>query len=307
MIMRQPGASRIAAFPKCYMDELCITHTLSLFEWIEMGATLGVEGLELYPGFFASFEPSYLRDVRDALARHDLAIPMLCASPDFIKPAAVDRRAEIDRYKQYIDLVAYFDTPEPRTCRILSGQRRPDVTEDDGVAMVVECIEQLLPYAAERRVILAIENHYKDSYWTYPEFAQQLPVFRRIVEAIDSPWFGVNYDPSNALLAGEDPLAVLDAIKHRVVSMHASDRGLKPGATLDDLRQHENAVGYASVLHHGEIGTGLNDYSTIFCTLQAVGFTGWISIEDGMDGLDELRRSVAYVRATLTRVMSATT
>ncbi|MBA3944738.1 MAG: sugar phosphate isomerase/epimerase [Herpetosiphonaceae bacterium] len=305
--MRQSGASRIAAFPKCYMDELCVTHTLSLFEWIEMGATLGVEGLELYPGFFTSFEPSYLQTVRGALEQHGLAMPMLCASPDFTKAMAAERRAEIERYKQYIDLVAFFDTPEPRTCRILSGQRRPEITEDDGVAMVVECIEELLPYAAERRVILAIENHYKDSYWTYPEFAQQLPVFRRIVEAIDSPWFGVNYDPSNALLAGEDPLVVLDVVKERVVSMHASDRGLKPGSTLADLRQHENAVGYASVLYHGEIGTGLNDYPTIFRTLQAVGFTGWISMEDGMNGLDELRRSVDYVRATLVSVTNAAT
>ncbi len=83
-----------------------------------MGATLGVDGLELYPAFFASFEPTYLYEVRRALERHGLAMPMLCASPDFTMPAAADRRAEIERYKQYIDLVAFFDTPEPRTCRI---------------------------------------------------------------------------------------------------------------------------------------------------------------------------------------------
>jgi len=34
------------------------------------------------------------------------------------------------------------------------------------------------------QVILALENHYKDNYWTHPEFAQHLAVFRRIVEAI---------------------------------------------------------------------------------------------------------------------------
>ena len=102
--------------------------------------------------------------------------------------------------------------------------------------MVVEASGSLLPARRAAGVILALENHYKDNYWTYPEFAQHLPVFRRIVEAIDSPWFGVNYDPSNAILAGEDPLEVLDAVKERVVSMHASDRGLRPGYSLEDLR-----------------------------------------------------------------------
>src|SRR5581483_3318891 len=97
-----------------------------------------------------------------------------------------------------------------------------------------------------------------------------LPVFKRIVDAIDSPWFGVNYDPSNAILAGEDPLTVLEAVKARVVSMHASDRNLSPGYTAEDLRVQENSVGYASILHHGEVGTGLNDYSTIFRVLCSV-------------------------------------
>lgn len=290
---------RISAFPKCYMDELCVSRTLSLFEWIEMGATLGVDGLELYPGFFTFVDRAYLQEVRTALTRHNLVMPMLCASPDFTQPHAAARRAEVERHKTLIDLVASFEAPAPRTCRVLSGQRRTEVSEDDGVAMVVECIQALLPHAAERGVILALENHYKDSFWVHPEFAQHLRVFRRIVEAIDSPWFGVNYDPSNAILAGEDPLEVLEAVKHRVVSMHASDRGLVPGHTLEELRAQEDSIGYAAILRHGEVGTGINDYPTIFRTLHAVGFDGWVSIEDGMKGLDEIRRSAEYLRAVL--------
>ena len=292
----------IAAFPKCYMDDLCVTHSMSIFQWIDLAATLGVDGLEMYPDFFTSLDQDYLAGVRDALRQHDFVMPMLCASPDFTQPDSQARQAEVERHKRMIDLVAFFDDPAPRTCRVLSGQRRPDVSTDDGVAMVVECIEALLPYAAERGVILALENHYKDNYWTYPEFAQRLPVFRRIVEAINSPWFGVNYDPSNAILAGEDPLEVLDAVKSRVVSMHASDRGLLPGHTLEELRAQEESLGYAAILRHGEVGTGLNDYPTILRTLRSAGFSGWISIEDGMNGLDEIRRSADYLRATLARM-----
>jgi sugar phosphate isomerase/epimerase len=166
------------------------------------------------------------------------------------------------------------------------------------VRWTVECISTLLDYAAERDVVLTMENHYKDGYWLYPEFAQHLDVFLEIINQIDSPWFGVNYDPSNAIIAGEEPLEVLAAVKHRVVSMHASDRYLISG-TIEDLKKHEGSAGYAKNLKHGVIGKGLNDYDAIFSTLRSEGFDGWISIEDGENGMDELRQSVAFLRSKI--------
>lgn len=106
----------------------------------------------------------------------------------------------------------------------------------------------------------------------------------------------MNFDPSNTLLAGEDPLELLQRVKHRVRTMHASDRYLTSG-TLEDLRREElNSLGYASRLRHGEIGKGLNDFDAIFATLAAVRFDGWISIEDGENGMEELARSAAFLR-----------
>jgi sugar phosphate isomerase/epimerase len=118
------------------------------------------------------------------------------------------------------------------------------------------------------------------------------------VDRIESPHFGVNYDPSNTILAGEDPLELLSRVRHRVVSMHASDRYVAEG-TLDDLRREEDSMGYARRLRHGEIGKGLNDYDAIFDSLSDVGFDGWISIEDGVDGLEQLRRSAMFLRGKM--------
>ncbi|MCA9261281.1 MAG: sugar phosphate isomerase/epimerase, partial [Planctomycetales bacterium] len=84
----------------------------------------------------------------------------------------------------------------------------------------------------------------------------------------------------------------------RVVTMHASDRYLAEG-TLDDLRREEDSVGYAKRLRHGEIGQGLNDYDAIFRELSSVGFRGWISIEDGVDGFEQLQRSVRFLRGKI--------
>jgi sugar phosphate isomerase/epimerase len=122
-----------------------------------------------------------------------------------------------------------------------------------------------------------------------------MDVFCELVERIQSPHFGVNYDPSNTLLAGEDPLELLRRVKHRVVTMHASDRYLAEG-TIEDLRREEDSVGYAQRLRHGQIGNGLNDYDMIFSELAEAGFNGWISIEDGVEGLAQLEASVTFLR-----------
>jgi sugar phosphate isomerase/epimerase len=277
------------------MDDLCVSKTMTLFDWIELAASLGVDGVEMYPGFFESLEPDYLESVRNHLDRFQLEAPMMCASPDFTIPDEAARRAEVDREKHIIDVTASLGG---RFCRVLSGQQRTEITREEGVGWTVDCITSLLDYAASRNVVLTMENHYKDGYWRYPEFAQHLDVFLEIINQIDSPWFGVNYDPSNAIIAGEDPLEVLAAVKHRVLTMHASDRYLASG-TLEDLKQQDGSQGYAKSLKHGVIGKGLNDYDVIFSTLKAEGFDGWISIEDGENGMDELRESVQFLRTKI--------
>ena len=62
------------------------------------------------------------------------------------------------------------------------------------------------------------------------------------------------------------------------------------------MRKEEDSVGYAARLSHGEIGKGMNDYDAIFSTLASVGFDGWVSIEDGVDGFDQLVRSAQFLR-----------
>jgi sugar phosphate isomerase/epimerase len=223
---------------------------------------------------------------------------MMCCSPDFTHPDAAFRAAQVAQQQQWIGMTAALGGTY---CRVLSGQRRPELSTDTGIDITVACITACLPCAAELGVTLVIENHYKDNYWTFPEFAQRMDVFCAILDRIDArtwPNFGVNFDPSNAILAGDDPLVLLQRVKHRVKTMHASDRYLASG-TLADLRREEDATGYAARLKHGEVGKGLNDYDAIFSILHDAGFDGWISIEDGLDGLDELARSAAFLRARI--------
>ncbi|HLU92939.1 MAG TPA: sugar phosphate isomerase/epimerase family protein [Membranihabitans sp.] len=285
--------AKLAAFPKAYMTALCKDGSMKISEWIDLASTLDIDGLEWYAGFLEMADRNNWAGFRQQVEDKGLEIPMLCCSPDFTHPDRDFRENEIRKQKEWIDMIQELGGSY---CRVLSGQYRPELTVEEGISLAVESIEECLPYASERDVTLIIENHYKDDFWTYPEFAQKMDIFCELVSRIDHPNFGVNYDPSNTYLAGEDPLELLRKVSDRVVTMHASDRYLKEG-TIEDLRKEEGgAQGYARRLSHGEIGQGLNDYDAIFTELVSKGFDGWISIEDGVDGFDQLERSVAFLR-----------
>jgi sugar phosphate isomerase/epimerase len=287
---------KIAAFPKAFMRQLVTERSMTLREWVDLAAPLGLDGLEYYSGMWELADPANWPRARREVERAGLVIPMLCCSPDFSQPDPQLRRAEVEKEKNWIRMAAELGAGY---CRVLSGQRRPELTKDQGLQIVTENIEACLPEAERCGVTLVIENHYKDDFWDYPEFAQKMDVFCELVERIRHPRFGVNYDPSNAFLAGDDPLELLQRVKHRVLTMHASDRFLLSG-TLEDLRREEGgAQGYAKRLSHGEIGKGLNDYDAIFATLRSVGFDSWVSIEDGVDGMEQLAASVRFVRGKI--------
>src|SRR5262245_55498710 len=288
---------KLSAFPKCYIEQIAGDRSMSVFEWIEMAKQLDADGLEMLDGFFTSLEPGYLNSVAEAIHNAGFVMPMLCCSPDFTHPDSDARNRGIDRETQLIRVARRLGGPGV-VCRVLSGQRHPGVSRERGLEWAVRGIEAVLPVARECGVVLGLENHYKDSFWKYPEFAQKKDVFLDLVNAIaDREHFGVQYDPSNAIVAGDDPIELLRAVADRVVSMHASDRFLAEGATLDDLRQSDGTIGYSANLRHGVTGKGLNDYDAIFRILAAHQYRGWVSIEDGMNGMDEMAESLAFLRS----------
>jgi sugar phosphate isomerase/epimerase len=284
---------RLAVFPKAFMNALCKDGSMTVVEWVALAGQLDVDGLEWYSGFLEMADEKNWTPFRRLVEAHGKTIPMMCCSPDFTHPDKKFRQQEIEKEKGWIKMTHRLGGSY---CRVLSGQRRAELSIEEGVTLAAECIKACLACAWEHNVTLILENHYKDDFWEYPEFAQKGDVFCKLVDHIDHPNFGVNFDPSNAYLAGEDPLVLLKRISNRVVTMHASDRFLKTG-TLEDLRREEGgSVGYAQRLSHGELGKGLNDYDAIFTELKRVAFNGWISIEDGVEGMDQLRRSVTFVR-----------
>jgi len=288
----------LAAFPKGFFDAI-MARKITLFQWIDLAGGLDLEGIELYPKFFDSLDSAYVGRVRKEAASRGLAIPMLCNSPDFTQPDPAARAKEVEVTR---DMFRVTGELGGKYCRVLSGQNRPGLKEDEALKWVVDCLWKLVPHAEKAGIVMCMENHYKDGLWQYPEFAQSHRRYLSILDAVDSPWLKAQYDPSNAVVAGEDPYALLDRVLPRLATMQASDRYLEGGSIEDLKRKDADAQhGYAKFIRHGVIGRGLNDYDRIFSTLARAGYSGWVSIEDGdgntvEEGVENLRQSARFLR-----------
>ncbi len=107
------------------------------------------------------------------------------------------------------------------------------------------------------------------------------PTTLRLMEAITSPAFGVDMDPSHIYRAGENPVEAIQAVIHRVKHVHIRDckgRQMNPGKPEDQAngRGDIDLIGYVRALHQaGYTGPldleiiGAKDRSVVQCAVIA--------------------------------------
>jgi sugar phosphate isomerase/epimerase len=207
--------------------------------------------------------------------RHGLRMSQFTCAPDFTHPDRDVREAQLAEMQENVELAGILGAPG---CRITTGCKYDSVSREQGVAWAAEYFLRLAEYAEPRAIRLGMENHYRDRRWSNEDFAFHGDVFLEVFERVKESWVGVNFDASNQVMVGEDPMDVLRVVKHKVWHMHASDRF--PGQ-------------YA----HSVIGEGSVQFDPIFACLAQIGFSGYVSLEDGNpEGDAGTERALAFIR-----------
>ena len=138
----------------------------------------------------------------------------------------------------------------------------------------VDTIGELCQMAEQYGVALCVKAHVGAAVWN-------TPTMLRLMEAMTSPAFGVNLDPSHIHRAGENPVDALKAVIQRVNHVHIRDckgRQQNPGKpeTQANGRGDIDLLGYIRVLHeHGYSGAldleviGAKAYDVTQCAIIA--------------------------------------
>lgn len=171
--------------------------TMDLFGFVEFAADQGLDGVELTSYYFPpNVTPDYLHRLKQRAFVLGLDVSGTSVGNDFCLPPGPKRDATMTLVRTWIDRAADLDAP---VIRIFAGQVPKGEAESVAVDRAIEGIKASLPYAIEKGVTLALENH--GGITATPEQLLHL------VKSVDSVNFGVNLDTHN--FRGEDPYAEL--------------------------------------------------------------------------------------------------
>jgi L-ribulose-5-phosphate 3-epimerase len=234
---------------------------------IEKAAEVGADGFQIF-----CTEGEMRPDNMDAAARRDfvsrvkqkgLVISALCADNGrgFFNPET--NPAQIAFCRKCVDLAVDLGTDVITTH---FGHIPADVGGekwDTGVA----ALTQIGKYAEKKKVRFASETGLEEP-----------ALKRRFIEAVGIPAIRANYDPANLVMNRFDHLGGVSVLGPYIVHTHAKDAKLGDGEVA--------------------LGEGDVDFPKYLAALDAVGFTGFLTIERecGDDPVRDIAKAVEYLR-----------
>jgi sugar phosphate isomerase/epimerase len=252
------------------------------FEWgIQFAAELGYEyvepmvhwGRELLSEARYFHSVSMLDDpyrVRDCVEKHGIKLSGFSSHSQLSKPEIA-----VEYLKQAARFAKECGAPVINTHE---GHKQPWTTEVEDFVLIKYSITEALKIAARRGIKIGLEMH--QTYSLIPEKYDQ------ILNLVDSPYVGANFDTGNAYLGGQDPIVWLERIKHRLVHMHAKDISIEQ-SDAERGKVMGTAVGCAC-------GDGVIDWKAVMAVLQTIPQDIVLSVECGT--LDQAARSIEYLR-----------
>jgi sugar phosphate isomerase/epimerase len=254
---------------------------------IDKAAAIGVEGVDILHRQMElpEREPltaqhlAYLQKLKRHAFRNGLALVCLSTHQTFVSPDAAKIDREVEHTKKCIDICHELGIP---CLRINTGRWGttgsfdelmknrgiepvlPGHTEEEGFKWCIDGIKRCLDRAAERGVLLALENH-----WGLARTPEGL---LRILNSIESPWLGALMDTGNFL---EEPYEKLKMIAPKTVYVQAK-----------------------TYYGGGEWYTLDLDYKRVAKILADVNYTGYVGLE--MEGKEDpdvaVPKSIALLR-----------
>ena len=240
---------------------------------IERANALDLAGVELLQQDLESEDLAYLKSLSRHAFQNGITLYNMGTGQDFVWDDPTKRQQNVEHTKRCIDVAHELGVS---SIRVNAGLWRRDdsfaglvdtkgwstpwegATKDDGFAWAIEGLGACTDHAAERGVMLLLENH-----WGLTTYADDM---LRVLEGVNSPWLRAIMDMGNFYYDG-DMYGAMEKIATWVDVAHAKTY---PGG--------------------GAVFTIDIDYTRVFKLLRAAGFRGYVTLE--MEGKESATTAV---------------
>lgn len=252
------------------------------FEWgVQFAKELGYEYIEpmVHWGRELLSEARYFHSVsmlddpfrvRDAVEAAGLKLSAFSSHSQLSKPEIA-----VEYLKQAARFAKECGAPIINTHE---GHKQTWTTEEEDFVLIKYSIMEASKVASRRGIKIGLETH--QTYSLVPD------KYERILNLVDSPYIGANFDTGNAYLGGLDPVEQVERFKNRIIHMHAKDISVEQ-SNAERGKVMGTAVGCAC-------GDGVIDWEKIVAIIRPLPQDIVLSVECGT--LDQAARSIDYLR-----------
>jgi sugar phosphate isomerase/epimerase len=196
--------------------------SMDLFDFANLAADLGLDAIEPTAYYFpVDLDNDYLHRLKRQAFLLGLDISGTAIMNDFCLPPGKEADQEMAHVRTWIDRAAELTAP---VVRVMSGNWIQGTPDQELEQRVIGRINSLLPHAAEKGVILALENHGGGVTVTAD---QLLHIVRQVYEG----HFGVNLDTGN--FHGDNPYAEIAAAAPFAVNVQVKTEIRRKGKTKE--------------------------------------------------------------------------
>jgi sugar phosphate isomerase/epimerase len=243
-------------FGEVYPQQRAAPRQLTLEDFIDRAHALGVDGVSLESCFIPRRDdPGYLAAVKDRLDGHGLDRVYAWGHADGLEGGR--------SLKAYRDLIRSLDHAEAIGATVMRivgssllfrfGDHQQQIRE------LTVLLKDAVAAAADKGIKLAIENHID---FTAKEVLQ-------LLEAVDSPALGVNFDTGNFARLLDDPLKGMELLARHTLATHIKDLRINPAAAVDDWYFFSCTP----------VGSGFIDNLALARQLKRAGYQGFLAVE----------------------------
>lgn len=213
---------------------------LDMLGFLDYCTTLDVDAAEITSYFLPHPCPNDLAlELRRRAHLSGLDISGGAIGNNFSFPDGPELEKQMAYTEEWIKTYALMGAP---VIRVFAGHpKTKGLSAEDAEKNIVKNLKRACSIAAKHGVILGVENH---------DFTTDIDRMLRILDAVESPWFGLNFDSGN-LAKTSDPYADLKRIAPHTVNaqlkIHIPSNGKKEPADFKkivDILAEANYRGY---------------------------------------------------------------
>ena len=243
-------------FGEVYSQQRQPARRMTLEDFIDRAHALGVDGVSLESCFIPNKEdPGYLRSVQQRLDGYGFDRVYAWGHPDGLQGGT----SPVE-YQDMIASLAHAEQIGAKVMRIVGSSLMFRFEDHQAqIARLVVQLREAVKHAADRGIKLAIENHID---FNAKEILQ-------LLEQVDSPWLGVNFDTGNFARLLDDPIKGMELLAKHTLATHIKDLRVNRAAAVDDW----------FFLSTTPVGEGFIDNLRLARLLKQADYQGFLAME----------------------------